>query len=272
MRSETPPNLCLIGAGNMGGALLNGWLGPERNGDMRPVVLDPHASDTIEGLNESGLIDLNPPMQDIAPDVVIIAVKPQVLAEVLEPLAFLKGTNALVVSVAAGKKIEFLKEKLGPDVSIVRAMPNVPAAIGLGVTVACASREVSNDQKQMTQYLLEAVGKVAWVSRESDLNAVTALSGSGPAYIFLMIEALANAGIEEGLEAGLAMTLAIETVRGAGQLAAISDLDVATLRKNVTSPGGTTAAALDVLMGEGSLSQLIRTAVKAATQRSKDLG
>ncbi|TNE36624.1 MAG: pyrroline-5-carboxylate reductase, partial [Alphaproteobacteria bacterium] len=195
-----------------------------------------------------------------------------VLADVLSPLRFLQDTRALVVSVVAGKEIAAYKDLLGGDVAVVRAMPNTPAAIGLGMTVAKASEEVSAEQRALTTQLLQAVGKVAWVEREDDLNAVTAVSGSGPAYVFLMIEALAAAGKAQGLSDELAMTLAVETVRGAGALAAVSEDDAAMLRQKVTSPGGTTAAALDVLMGEGGLSELMAKAVKAASDRARELG
>ncbi|TNE57984.1 MAG: pyrroline-5-carboxylate reductase [Alphaproteobacteria bacterium] len=272
MTKDASPQLCLIGAGNMGGALLSGWLEKGVLGGKMPVVLDPHAGPHLQSLAAEGRISLNPDTGGLDPDVVLVAVKPQVFLEVLAPLEFLKDTKALVVSVVAGKEIAAFKDQLGAGAAVVRAMPNTPAAIGLGMSVAKASDEVSAAQRDLATRLLEAVGRVAWVEKEDDLNAVTAVSGSGPAYVFLMIEALAAAGVAQGLNEELAMTLAVETVRGAGALAAVSEDDAATLRQKVTSPGGTTAAALEVLMGDPGLKELMGEAVAAATERARELG
>jgi pyrroline-5-carboxylate reductase len=262
------PSLCLIGAGNMGSALLGGWA---QAGDWSLTVFDPQPNGKIQSLAAAGQISLNPDVADLNPDIIVLALKPQVMAEVLDDYAFAKSPKALILSIAAGKKISFYKEILGASAPVVRAMPNTPSAIGLGISVAVASPEVSEAQKSEAERLLRAVGEVAWTDKEADLNAVTALSGSGPAYVFLMIEAMTEAGIEQGLDAALARKLALQTVRGSGELAVQSGLAAAELRKNVTSPGGTTAAALEVLMKGDGLSELMRRAIKAATERAKEL-
>ena len=179
------------------------------------------------------------------------------------------GTSTLVVSIMAGTPIAALEAICGG--SVVRAMPNTPAAIGRGITVAVAASNVSAAQRAVADALLRATGSVEWVDDENLMDAVTAVSGSGPAYIFLLAEELARAGVEAGLPAELATKLARETVAGSGELLHRSDLSSATLRKNVTSPGGTTAAALEVLMGADGMQQLMIRAVAAATQRSKEL-
>jgi pyrroline-5-carboxylate reductase len=262
------PSLCLIGAGNMGSALLAGWV---KAGDWSLTVFDPKPSEKIQSLAVAGQISLNPDAANLSPDIIVLALKPQVLAEVLGGYPFAANTDALVVSVAAGKEISFYKEILGGSAAVVRAMPNTPAAIGLGISVAVASSEVSEAQKGEAERLLQAVGEVAWTDKEADLNAVTALSGSGPAYVFLMIEAMTAAGVEQGLDASLARQLALLTVRGSGELAVQSGLDAAELRENVTSPGGTTAAALEILMRDDGLPDLMRRAIEAATKRAKEL-
>lgn len=266
--------LVLVGAGKMGGAMLDGWL--EKGSGARVIeVVDPAASDEVKSLAREGRIKL---LDEISSDgvgegdVLVLAVKPQIMEEALGPVIKAARPGVLVISVAAGTSIKSFEASFGKETAIVRAMPNLPASIGLGMTVAVGNGGVGATEQALASGLLEAVGKVAWVRNEADMDAVTALSGSGPAYVFHMIEAMAKAGVAEGLAPELALQLATETVHGAGVLAATSDLSPSTLRKNVTSPGGTTQAALDVLMGEGRLEKLMEEAVKAAADRSRELG
>jgi pyrroline-5-carboxylate reductase len=258
----------LAGAGKMGGALLTGWLAQGLD-PARVVVIDPHASDEIRALAAKG-IRLNP-----APDGVgdvaalVVAVKPQMFQEAAAALRKWVQPSTLVVSIMAGTTIAALSSACGG--SVVRAMPNTPAAIGRGITVAVADGNVGAQQRAMAQALLAATGSVEWVDDEALMDAVTAVSGSGPAYVFLLAEELARAGVAAGLPADLAAKLARETVSGSGELLRRSDLEAATLRQNVTSPGGTTAAALNVLMQPDAMQALMTRAVAAATTRSKEL-
>jgi pyrroline-5-carboxylate reductase len=258
----------LAGAGKMGGALLTGWLAQGLD-PARVVVIDPHASDEIRALAVKG-VRLNP-----APDGVgdvaalVVAVKPQMFQEAAASLRKWVQPSTLVVSIMAGTTIAALSNACGG--SVVRAMPNTPAAIGRGITVAVADDNVGAQQRAMAQALLAATGSVEWVDDEALMDAVTAVSGSGPAYVFLLAEELARAGVAAGLPADLAAKLARETVSGSGELLRRSDLDAATLRQNVTSPGGTTAAALNVLMQPDAMQALMTRAVAAATTRSKEL-
>jgi pyrroline-5-carboxylate reductase len=260
--------IVLAGAGKMGGALLTGWLAQGLD-PARVVVIDPHASDEIRALTAKGA-RLNP-----APDGVgdvaalVVAVKPQMFQEAAATLRKWVQPSTLVVSIMAGTTIAALSSACGG--SVVRAMPNTPAAIGRGITVAVADGNVGAQQRAMAQALLAATGSVEWVNDEALMDAVTAVSGSGPAYVFLLAEELARAGVAAGLPADLAAKLARETVSGSGELLRRSDLDAATLRQNVTSPGGTTAAALNVLMQPDAMQALMTRAVAAATARSKEL-
>lgn len=259
--------LVLVGAGKMGGALLEGWL----RGGLSPTklaVIEPKPSPQIAALVNRGLA-LNP---DKLADVtaIVVAVKPQIAGEVLPGLAAMIGRSTVVVSIMAGRTLQFLSSALKDASALVRAMPNLPAAIGRGITVAVA-RNASASQRELAHRLLSATGTVEWVEDETLLDAVTAVSGSGPAYVFLLAETLAQAATAAGLPPPLAEKLARETVAGAGELLRQSDVDAAALRANVTSPGGTTAAALDVLMGENGLAALIKKAVAAATARSRKL-
>ncbi len=268
-RDATP--LVLIGAGKMGGALLAGWL--ENGLDPSGIyVVDPHLSLEMTGfLAERGIRHLAGARSAATAKVIVIAVKPQNMVDLLPELAPLTGDHTVAVSIAAGTTLATLREGLGADAAIVRAMPNTPAQIGRGMTVAVADDRVSPGQRDIVGSLLEAVGQVAWIEDEALMDAVTAVSGSGPAYVFLLAECLAEAGAAAGLPPDLAARLAQETIAGAGELLARAEADPATLRENVTSPGGTTAAALDVLMGEDALMRLLRDAVAAATQRSREL-
>lgn len=261
--------LALVGAGKMGGAMLEGWfaLGLDPH---NVVVLEPKPAEEIAALSMKG-VALNPPAGAISNiGTVVLAVKPQVAAEVMPSVAALTGAETLVLSIMAGKTLGFLQAGL-PKAAIVRAMPNTPAAIGRGITVAVPNSAVMPEQRQRANALLAASGAVEWISDESLMDAVTAVSGSGPAYVFLLAETLAQAGVAAGLPEALAAKLARDTVAGSGELLHRSPLDAATLRQNVTSPGGTTAAALDALMGADGLEPLMRRAVVAATKRSKEL-
>jgi pyrroline-5-carboxylate reductase len=260
-------HIVLAGAGKMGGAMLMGWLAGGLD-PSRVVVLDPYLSDEIKALAGKG-VRLNPAISDIGKvAVLILAVKPQMFAEVGPTLRAVVG-ESLVVSIMAGTTIAGIAKACGGK--IVRAMPNTPAAIGRGITVAVAASDVAAAQRDLTDALLRATGSVEWVEDESLIDAVTAVSGSGPAYVFLLAEEMARAGIAAGLPPELAMKLARETVSGSGELLRQSDLDAATLRKNVTSPGGTTAAALGVLMAEDGFEPLLTKAIAAATARSREL-
>jgi pyrroline-5-carboxylate reductase len=260
--------LVLAGAGKMGGAMLSGWLARGLDAG-RVAVIEPHPSDEISALVKKG-VRLNPSAKEVgAVATLVVALKPQTFREAGPALKSFTGSSTLVVSIMAGTTIAALEAVCGG--SVVRAMPNTPAAIGRGITVAVAASKVSADQRAVADALLRATGSVEWVDDENLMDAVTAVSGSGPAYIFLLAEELARAGVEAGLPPELATKLARETVAGSGELLHRSDLASATLRQNVTSPGGTTAAALEVLMGPDGMQSLLTRAVAAATRRSKEL-
>jgi len=258
--------IALAGAGKMGGAMLTGWLAQGLD-PARIAVIEPSPSPEISALATKGLT-LNPAAAGPV-ETLVVAVKPQTFREAGARLKALVGDSTLVVSIMAGTPIAVLQEVCGG--AVVRAMPNTPAAIGRGITVAVAHHRVSATQRATADALLRATGSVEWVDAESLMDAVTAVSGSGPAYVFLLAEELARAGVAAGLPEALATRLARETVAGSGELLHRSDLPSATLRHNVTSPGGTTAAALNVLMGPGGLEQLMTRAVAAATARSQEL-
>jgi pyrroline-5-carboxylate reductase len=261
--------LVLVGAGKMGSAMLDGWLA--RGLDPKKIiVIEPEPVKAVKALVRRGL-KLNPKDKVGVASAIVIAVKPQSAPEALPPLARYIDKATLVLSIMAGRTIGFLEKSLPGGTAIVRAMPNTPAAIGRGISVAVANAKISKRQRKQASDLLAAIGKVEWVPDEALMDAVTALSGSGPAYIFLLAECMARAGVTAGLPPELATRLARETVAGSAELLHRSDLDAATLRQNVTSPGGTTAAALEVLMGPGGFDQLLTQAIAAATQRSRDL-
>lgn len=260
--------LLLVGAGKMGGAMLTGWL--ERGLDPSSVYIkDPSPPPEMLALAKDKGVHLDDPSE--TPAFVVLAVKPQVMDDVLPGLADLVGEGTAVLSIAAGKTIASIEKHFGETAAIVRSMPNTPAAIGRGMTVACANSNVSEEQKARCDALLQAAGAVAWTDDEAMLDAVTAVSGSGPAYVFLLAECLEDAGVEAGLDRDLARQLARETVTGAGELLRQSGLPASQLRENVTSPGGTTAAALEVLMDEEGMRQLMIRAVAAAAKRSREL-
>jgi pyrroline-5-carboxylate reductase len=264
-----PGTLVLLGAGKMGSAMLDGWLA--RGLDPRKiVVLEPQAAKPVKALTRRGL-GLNPKGKAAEAAAIVIAVKPQTAPDALPVLRDYAGKGTLALSIMAGRPLRFLEEALPPKSAVVRAMPNTPAAVGRGISVAVANSNTSARQRRLAGDLLAAIGAVEWVADESLMDAVTAVSGSGPAYVFLLAEAMTQAGITAGLPAALAARLARETVSGSGELLHRSPLDAATLRRNVTSPGGTTAAALEVLMGPGGFDALLTRAVAAATRRSREL-
>jgi pyrroline-5-carboxylate reductase len=259
--------IVLAGAGKMGGAMLSGWLARGLDAS-RVAVIEPYPSDEIEALSANGM-RLNPAQDVGAVAALVVALKPQMFREASPQLRPFATSSTLVVSIMAGITIAALTEVCGG--AVVRAMPNTPAAIGRGITVAVADSSVSVAQRAVADALLRAIGVVEWISDESLMDAVTAVSGSGPAYVFLLAEALARAGVEAGLPLELATKLARETVAGSGELLHRSEFDSATLRVNVTSSGGTTAAALEVLMGADGMQALLIRAVAAATKRSREL-
>ena len=260
--------LLLVGAGKMGQAMLEGWLARGLE-PAKLAVIEPQPVDAVQALSGKGAT-LNPKAMPKA-GAIVIAVKPQTAPQAVPPLATAVSRDTLVLSIMAGRTLSFLRMHLPSGTALVRAMPNTPAAVGRGITVACGSAEVTPKQRALASNLLEAIGSVEWVEGESLMDAVTALSGSGPAYVFLLAEAMAKAGIAAGLPHELAQKLARETVAGSGELMHRSPLDAATLRQNVTSPGGTTAAALDVLMGPNGFDKLLTEAIAAATRRSREL-
>jgi pyrroline-5-carboxylate reductase len=261
-------SIVLAGAGRMGGAMLSGWLAQGLDA-TRVLVIEPQPSSEISALLTKG-IRLNPSSKDVgAVATLVLAVKPQMFREAGPRLRQFAGSSTLVVSIMAGMTIASIEQACGG--SVVRAMPNTPAAIGRGITVAVAANNVTASQRTVADALLRATGSVEWIDDENLMDAVTAVSGSGPAYVFLLAEELARAGVESGLPEALATRLARETVAGSAELLHRSEASSTTLRQNVTSPGGTTAAALEVLMGPDGMQSLLTRAVAAATRRSKEL-
>ena len=270
MNSDFPSSLILVGAGKMGGAMLEGWLNSGLHGPS-VTVIDPLPSEAMSALCQRAGAQLNPKETPASPAALVLGIKPQMLDAAAPTLAPLAGPETLVVSILAGKTIANLKARLPRARAIVRSMPNLPASVGRGISGAVASPEVTAHQKLMADRLLKGVGQVEWVDHEDLIDAVTGLSGSGPAYVFHLVECLAKAGEAEGLPSDLAMRLARATVEGAGELLHRSDLSADMLRQNVTSPGGTTAAGLAVLMGHDALETLIAGTVHAARRRAAEL-
>jgi pyrroline-5-carboxylate reductase len=262
--------LVLVGAGNMGGAMLSGWLKKGVAG-ASVVVLDPNPSDAMKRMiAEAGATHAVTPPDGMTAGIVFLAVKPQLMDTVLPSIKKLVGSDTVIVSIAAGKTLSYLETQLGAA-AMVRAMPNTPAMVGRGVTGAYANAAVSEEQRNQVHNLLKVSGPVEWVAGEGDIDAVTAVSGSGPAYVFYLVECMAEAGRKLGLPADLAMRLARETVAGAGELLHQSPEDASRLRQNVTSPGGTTAAALSVLMAPEGMQPLFDEAIAAARKRAEEL-
>ncbi|HRJ68457.1 MAG TPA: pyrroline-5-carboxylate reductase [Beijerinckiaceae bacterium] len=267
-----PRSLVLVGAGKMGGAMLEGWLTAGMPGPSI-AILDPHLADSMIALAGDSGVRVNPVPSLVAdPEVIVLAIKPQMLDAAAEVLGKIAGPQTLVVSVLAGKTIANLRSRMPRARAFIRAMPNTPAAVGRGITGVSACVEVTEAQRRLADRLLSAIGRVEWVPSEDLIDAVTAVSGSGPAYVFYLVECLTEAGIVAGLPAATAARLARATIEGAGELLF---QDAATspgqLRINVTSPGGTTAAALEVLMAENGLKPLMARAVAAAQRRAGEL-
>ncbi|MBQ2260964.1 MAG: pyrroline-5-carboxylate reductase [Loktanella sp.] len=266
MNDVAERGLVLLGCGKMGSAMLAGWL----RGGLPPksvFVIDPHPSDWLQqqGVHIGASLPLSPA-------IVVIAVKPQMMQDALPDVKALGTGKTLMISIAAGTSLATFEQSFGPAAPIIRAMPNTPAAIGRGITALIGNARASAADLALAEVLLQAIGQTIRLDDESQMDAVTAMSGSGPAYVFHMIEALAAAGVAAGLPAQMAMDLAKATVGGAGQLAETADEDPAQLRKNVTSPNGTTQAGLEVLMDDANgLPDLMRRTVAAAAARSKEL-
>ena len=268
-------SVVLVGGGRMGGALLAGWLGGGALEAGAVAVVEPDAATAAALRRDRGaaVVDSPEALGAAAPALVLFAVKPQAIGAVLPAYARFAAAAPppAFLSIAAGVTLETLRGGLGAGAAVVRAMPNTPAAIGRGISVACPGPGVTPDMRALCARLLEAVGEVAWVDDEALMDAVTAVSGSGPAYVFLLAECLAAAGAAAGLDRPLAERLARATVAGSGALLEASEEEAAALRRNVTSPGGTTAAALEVLMADGGLAPLMAAAVRAAAARSRAL-
>ena len=270
-RLERP--LVLVGCGKMGGAMLEGWLSSGIAGGG-VVIVDPTGATAFDGRPGVSVVADGSDLPDtLNPEFVVLAVKPQQMDALLSEYSRFAGPDCVFLSIAAGKTIDYFESHLGRQAVVIRAMPNTPAAIGQGITVACPNAHASAAQTAIAEALLRAVGEAVSVEDEDLIDAVTALSGGGPAYTFLLMEVMAKAGAAAGLPEDLAARLALVTVAGAGQLALASDEPPAKLRENVTSPGGTTLEALKVLMRDGDgLPDLMVEAIAAATRRSRELG
>ncbi len=268
LRSIGP--VMLVGAGKMGVALARGWL----DSGLPPsnlVVVDPAPGDAALALAEDYELEIYGEASGLKPNVLVLAVKPQIIFAVMDGLKAVVGPQTLVVSIAAGISIATISQGLQTG-RVVRTMPNTPAQVGRGMTGAVAGPEVGTEDRARVDALLSAAGQVAWFDAEGDLDAVTAVSGSGPAYVFNLVEALAAAGVAQGLSETVAMQLARQTVIGSAALMEADPAPAGVLRQNVTSPNGTTAAALAVLMADDGLTPLVGRAVDAARRRSEELG
>ncbi len=263
--------LLLLGAGKMGGAMLQGWL----DGGLPPgqiVIIDPAPPVETKALIDRHKIVHNPDVTRFETvEVILAAVKPQIMDEVVAGVTSLASQRPLVLSIAAGRTIASFEKHFGSDAAVIRAIPNTPAAIGRGITAMAANANVSAEQAELAQQLLTSIGEVVVVDDETLIDAATAVSGSGPAYVFYLTECLAAAGVATGLPQDVAVKLARATVAGAGELMRTSGIEAATLRENVTSPNGTTFAALQVLMADDGLEPLMERAVAAAEKRSREL-
>lgn len=261
----------LVGCGKMGGAMLDGWL--SRGSIDHAHVVNPGSSaDRFAGSSQVSLYDSGDAVPDtVRPDVLLLAVKPQKMAEVAPTYRRFARDNTVVLSIAAGKPLSFFADIFGGDRPIVRCMPNTPAAIGHGMMALVANSQASQPQRELCERLMAAVGDTIWIGDESLMDAVTAISGSGPAYVFLLIECLTHAGVAQGLDHATAARLATRMVEGSGALAQQLGEPAAHLRQNVASPGGTTAAALEVLRADERLQDLMSEAVEAAVQRAREL-
>jgi pyrroline-5-carboxylate reductase len=269
--ASVPGAVLLVGAGKMGGALLESWLARGLPPALVSVIEPSPAPELARLLSAKRIArDPQPPLLPTHA-AVVLAVKPQTAPDAIKQIARFVGRDTVVVSIMAGRTLGFLAKHLPKGTAIVRAMPNTPASIGRGITVAVSNARVKSGARDLADALLAATGPVEWIKNEKWMDAVTAVSGSGPAYVFLLAESLARAGVAAGLPKALAAKLARETVAGSGELLHRSDFEPAKLRENVTSPGGTTAAALKILMARSGLDLLLKKAVAAATKRSRQL-
>jgi len=269
-RKQKKEAILLVGAGRMGGALLKGWLS---RGVKSIWVIEPKPSAELRKLARTKKIALfaAPSQVKRKPSVCLVAIKPQVLKDQAPVLAGFAQSGALMISIAAGTSVAALTDAWGQKARIIRAMPNTPGAIGAGITGLYAAKGTTATDKKHAASLLSALGETVWVAKEDLIDSVTAVSGSGPAYLFLMAEALTEAGVAEGLPRHQAEKFARATVAGAGALLAVDRSPASALREAVTSPGGTTAAALYVLMAEDGLMALMKRAVQAARKRAEEL-
>lgn len=271
MAQSFPESILLLGAGRMGAAMLHGWLRAGAD-PARISVLDPSPSPAIVELAQVHKFALNPWIEALAPvDVAVIAVKPQALDSITPTLAAAVSEQTLVISIVAGQRLGNLAQRLPAPAALVRAMPNLPAEVGRGITTVIAHEGVDARQTGLATKLLSSLGQVEWLDDESLLDAATAVAGSGPAYVFHLVECLSEAGVAAGLPARLADRLARVTVEGSGEMLARSARTPSELRRDVTSPGGTTQAAMDVLLDAGRLQTTLREAVFAAKHRSEEL-
>lgn len=264
--------LLLLGCGKMGGALLSRWLDHGLAADQ-VAAIEPYAP-IFASFAERGVARYDHATKlpaDFRPSMVIFAVKPQMMDDAIGGFARFGRAECVFLSIAAGKTLGYFEDRLGAAVAIVRSMPNTPALVGRGMSVLVANAHASQAQCASCEALLAAVGDTVWVTEEALLDPVTAVSGGGPAYVFLLIECMAKAGIAAGLPEDLARKIARSTVAGAGELVQQSSEPVEQLRQNVTSPGGTTLAALEVLMAEDGLQPLMTQAIAAASRRSREL-
>lgn len=262
-------NILLIGCGKMGGALLSGWLKARLAQKIVVIELGPMPYILANEKSIDWLSDSTKLADSFKPDAVVLAIKPQMMQDALPP--YRRFNQALFVSIAAGRTLASLASILGAETAIVRTMPNLPASISQGITAGIASQCVTATQRGLAERILSVVGEYCWVEQEAWLDHVTAVSGSGPAYVFLLVEAMAAAGEKLGLPADLAIRLARQTIVGSGALLKQSPQTAAELRAAVTSPKGTTQAALDVLMADHGLTQLMEQAIKAASKRGQEL-
>lgn len=263
--------LVLVGAGKMGGAMMQGWL----DAGIVPsqlVILDPAPPKEVLTLIKNHNLSHNPDVSGLKDvEVILVAVKPQIMDKALQAVTVLKDQKPLILSIAAGKTIASFEHHFGDDAAVIRTIPNTPAAVGRGITAMAANQNATPDQSKLASTLLSSIGDVVSLDNEDQIDAVTGLSGSGPAYVFYLTECLAKAGEAQGLAADLAMQLARSTVEGSGELMRTSGTPASTLRENVTSPNGTTQAGLKVLMGADGLEKLMIETVDAATKRSREL-
>lgn len=267
-----PGPLLLVGCGKMGGALLRGWLARGVAGsDVFVVDPAPRDLDDVQARGVTIVTAVDQLPADLQPGIILLAIKPQFMDEALPAYRRFAKPGSVFLSIAAGKTVAYLKDKLGSDVAVVRSMPNTPAAVGRGMSVILKDSSIPAATLALCGQLLSAVGQVGWIDEEDQINAVTAVSGGGPAYVFLLIECLAEAGRAAGLPADLAMQLARETVAGSGELARQSPDSATRLREAVMSPKGTTIEALAVLMAPDGLQPLLTRAIAAATKRGREI-